>query len=59
LRASSFGLLILAKLALVIALIGIFLTCPMWRACSPIAGMCELEDLQQTPDPGGSVTTVS
>lgn len=49
--ASSFGLLILAKLALVIALIGIFLTCPMWRACSPIAGMCKLEDLHETADP--------
>lgn len=43
---SSFGLFILTKVALVVALIAIFLTCPMWRACSPIAGMCKLDDLR-------------
>lgn len=45
LTASNFGLLILGKLALVGVLIGVFITCPMWRACSPVAGMCNLEDL--------------
>lgn len=44
---SSFGLLIMAKLALVVTLIAIFLTCPLWRACSPIAGMCKLDDLHE------------
>lgn len=47
LAASIVGYLILAKLALLGALIAIFLTCPMWRACSPIAGMCKLDDLYQ------------
>jgi putative copper resistance protein D len=46
--SSSFGLLILAKLLLVVALIVIFVTCPIWRACSPIAGMCNLEDLHES-----------
>lgn len=45
LTGSTIGLLILAKVALVVALVVIFLTCPMWRACSPIAGMCKMEDL--------------
>ncbi len=46
--SSSFGLLILAKIGLIVGLIVIFLTCPMWRACSPIAGMCKLDDLRHT-----------
>lgn len=44
---SLFGYLILAKLGLIAGLIVIFLTCPMWRACSPIAGMCKLDDLYE------------
>ncbi len=40
-----FGQLILLKLGLVVMLFGIFITCPMWRACSPIKGMCDLDDL--------------
>jgi putative copper resistance protein D len=43
---SLFGRLILFKLALVVALVVIFITCPLWRACSPIRGMCDLEDLR-------------
>lgn len=42
---SPLGQLILLKIGLVIGLIGIFITCPMWRACSPIKGMCDLDDL--------------
>ncbi|MCL4487109.1 MAG: CopD family protein [Chloroflexi bacterium] len=42
---SFFGQLILLKLGLVVTLVGIFITCPMWRACSPIKGMCDLDDL--------------
>lgn len=44
--ASSFGRLILFKLGLIVALVGIFITCPLWRACSPIRGMCDLEELE-------------
>lgn len=47
LTASTFGLLILFKIFLVIILIAVFITCPMWRACSPISGMCKLDDLYQ------------
>jgi len=38
------GLAVLAKLAFVLVLFGIFLTCPMWRACSPIDGVCDLAE---------------
>ncbi len=47
LTASTFGLLILSKMVLVVLLVGIFITCPMWRACSPISGMCKIDDLYQ------------
>ncbi len=39
------GLAVLAKLGFVSVLFGIFLTCPMWRACSPIDGVCDLAEL--------------
>ena len=42
-----FGHLVLVKLGLVALLVVIFSTCPMWHACSPIAGMCDLDDLPQ------------
>jgi putative copper resistance protein D len=45
LTTSIFGWLILTKLLLIGVLIVVFLTCPMWRACSPISGMCKLDDL--------------
>ena len=47
LTASIFGWLILAKLFLIVILVGVFITCPMWRACSPISGMCKIDDLYQ------------
>lgn len=40
-----FGQLILVKLGLIALLLVIFNACPMWHACSPIAGMCSLDDL--------------
>src|SRR5690606_57140 len=43
--ATLFGRLILAKVGLVVGLVVVFITCPLWRACSPIRGMCDLEDL--------------
>lgn len=42
---SSIGHVILIKIGLVLVLIGVFLTCPLWRACSPISGMCKLDEL--------------
>ncbi|MCZ7552459.1 MAG: hypothetical protein M5U05_07720 [Anaerolineales bacterium] len=47
LTTSTFGLLILTKILLVGVLIVVFITCPMWRACSPISGMCKIDDLYQ------------
>jgi len=43
------GLAVLAKLGLVGVLVAIFLVCPMWRACSPIDGVCDLADLDRGP----------
>lgn len=39
------GLLIPLKLGLILALIVIFITCPLYRACSPVRGVCNLDDL--------------
>ncbi|MFB6153630.1 MAG: hypothetical protein ABEJ27_05200 [Halodesulfurarchaeum sp.] len=54
-----FGLAILMKVGLIGLLVVIFKLCPMWRACSPIDGVCDVEDLagsesdssRQNPDP--------
>jgi len=43
---SGFGRLVLVKLGLITALVVVFITCPMWRACSPIRGVCNIEDLK-------------
>lgn len=48
---SPIGRLILLKLLLIVVLVGVFITCPMWRACSPIAGMCNLDDLYTPNSP--------
>ncbi len=47
--ATGVGQLVLVKLGLAAALVVIFFTCPMWGACSPIAGVCNLEDLADAP----------
>ncbi|QOS13482.1 hypothetical protein DEQ92_20135 [Haloferax sp. Atlit-6N] len=39
------GLAVLAKVGFIGLLVVIFKLCPMWRACSPIEGVCELDDL--------------
>lgn len=41
-----FGYLVLAKIGLILALVVVFITCPMWRACSPIRGVCNLDDME-------------
>jgi hypothetical protein len=43
--STLWGYLILAKLGLILVLVAVFITCPMWRACSPIRGVCNLDDL--------------
>lgn len=47
--SSVVGAAIAAKLGLIGVLVAIFLTCPMWRACSPIDGVCDLSDLDGGP----------
>lgn len=42
---SAVGLAVLAKLGFIGLLVAIFGLCPMWRACSPIEGVCELDDI--------------
>lgn len=39
------GNLVLTKLLMIAALVVIFILCPMWRACSPVSGVCNLDDL--------------
>ncbi len=46
---TGIGLVVLTKLGLAGALVVIFFTCPMWGACSPIAGVCNIEDLAEAP----------
>jgi uncharacterized membrane protein len=50
LTTTPFGELVLVKLGLIAALVGIFISCPMWHACSPIAGMCDISDLTMTSE---------
>lgn len=45
LTGTELGWFILFKAGTIIALIAIFITCPMWRACSPVAGVCNLDDI--------------
>ena len=40
------GLLVPLKLGLILALVVIFITCPLYRACSPVRGVCDLGDLE-------------
>ncbi|MFC7139789.1 hypothetical protein ACFQMA_08050 [Halosimplex aquaticum] len=42
---STVGVAVLAKVGFIGLLVVIFKLCPMWRACSPIEGVCELDDL--------------
>lgn len=41
------GLLVPLKLGLIAALVVIFITCPLYRACSPVRGVCDLDDLRE------------
>jgi len=42
---SVVGLAVLAKVGSIGLLVVIFKLCPMWRACSPVEGVCELDDV--------------
>lgn len=49
--SSTLGLAVIAKLGFIATLVVIFKLCPMWRACSPIEGVCDLEELGGTDTP--------
>lgn len=42
---NGLGLLVPAKLVLILVLVVIFITCPLYRACSPVRGVCNVDDL--------------
>lgn len=44
------GVLIPAKVLTIVALIVIFITCPLFRQCSPVQGVCNIEDLKTGED---------
>jgi putative copper export protein len=46
------GLVVLSKLGLVGVLFAIFKLCPMWRACSPIDGVCDLAAAEDSSSDG-------
>lgn len=43
------GVLIPTKVLLIIALVVIFITCPLYRQCSPVVGVCRVDDVDQRP----------
>lgn len=40
------GILIPLKVLTIVALVVVFITCPLFRQCSPVQGVCNIEDLQ-------------
>lgn len=40
------GVLIPGKVMAIVALVVVFITCPLFRHCSPVQGVCDLDDLQ-------------
>jgi putative copper export protein len=53
---SVLGIAVVAKLGFIGTLVLIFKLCPMWRACSPIEGVCDLEDLGESGSPSSEVS---
>ncbi|HLS03422.1 MAG TPA: hypothetical protein VK030_01540, partial [Actinomycetales bacterium] len=41
------GFLIPSKVLAILALVVVFITCPLFRHCSPVQGVCDLEDLEE------------
>lgn len=42
------GVLIPAKVLTIVALVVVFITCPLFRQCSPVQGVCNVDDLDPT-----------
>jgi putative copper resistance protein D len=49
------GVLIPIKIMAIIALIVVFITCPLFRHCSPVQGVCNVDDLERTPEDADGV----
>lgn len=49
------GILIPAKVAAIIVLVVVFITCPLFRHCSPVQGVCNLDDLGEGDGEGEGV----
>lgn len=47
------GVLIPSKVAAIIVLVVVFITCPLFRHCSPVQGVCNLDDLNENEGEGG------
>lgn len=43
------GILIPLKVLAIVALVVVFITCPLFRHCSPVQGVCDIEDLESPP----------
>jgi len=41
------GVLIPLKVMAIVALVVVFITCPLFRHCSPVQGVCDIEDLDR------------
>jgi len=54
------GVLIPLKVGVIVALVVVFITCPLFRQCSPVRGVCNIDDLRsgdqadQTDEPVSS-----
>ncbi len=42
------GVLIPLKVLAIVALVVVFITCPLFRHCSPVQGVCDIEDLDRS-----------
>jgi putative copper resistance protein D len=40
------GVLIFVKIGVIVALVGVFIACPLFRHCSPVRGVCNIDDLR-------------
>lgn len=49
------GILIPIKAMAIVALVVVFITCPLFRHCSPVQGVCNVDDLERTPEDADGV----
>lgn len=50
------GILIPGKVLAIIVLVGVFIACPLFRHCSPVQGVCNLDDLDEGNGPAAPAT---